>query len=63
MPDKRPDSPMRLALRAREARLRRGVEEMQWQLRRFRRTMQKVGTPTSPLPDDKPDDRPDQKAG
>lgn len=53
---------MRLALRAREARLRRGVEEMQWQVRRFRRTMQKVGTPTSPLPDDKSDDRPDQKA-
>jgi hypothetical protein len=59
--DKGPDSPMRLALRAREARLRRGVEEMQWQVRRFRKTMQKINEAGAPAPAaDPPADRPEQ---
>lgn len=52
MSNDRPDSPMRLALKARENRLRRGVEEMQWQVRRFRRTVQKINGPTSAAPAD-----------
>jgi hypothetical protein len=39
---------MHVALKARQARMRRGVEEMQRQVRRFSRTLEKMRSPAAP---------------
>ena len=46
---------MQLALKARQARMRRGVEEMQRQVRRFSRTLEKMRSPAPAGSDTSPE--------